>query len=108
MSFSVFPQHKDAPGEHVRKQQCGESEYCPFILPFPQTPPNVVPRAVRCNGSRIASEGQRRNALSRLALIVASLAVGAVLAVGAAFTTSGVLSTPPNPPNKQLYNYGTP
>ena len=108
MSFSVFPQHKDAPGEHVRKQQCGESEYCPFILPFPQTPPNVVRRAVRCNGSRIASEGQRRNALSRLALIVASLAVGAVLAVGAAFTTSGVISTPPNPPNKQLYNYGTP
>ena len=56
----------------------------------------------------MASEGQRRNALSRLALIVASLAVGAVLAVGAAFTTSGVISTPPNPPNKQLYNYGTP
>ncbi len=68
----------------------------------------MVRRAVRCNGSHIASEGQRRNALSRLALIVASLAVGAVLAVGAAFTTSGVISTPPNPPNKQLYNYGTP
>jgi hypothetical protein len=68
----------------------------------------VVRRAVRCNGSRIAPEGQRRHALSRLALIVASLAVGAVLAVGAAFTTSGVITTPPNPPNKQLYNYGTP
>ena len=46
--------------------------------------------------------------MSRLALIVASLAVGAVLAVGAAFTTSGVLSTSPDTPNKQLYDYGTP
>ncbi len=46
--------------------------------------------------------------MSRLALIVASLAVGAVLAVGAAFTTSGVVNAPPSPPNKQLYNYGTP
>jgi hypothetical protein len=46
--------------------------------------------------------------LSRLALIVASLAVGVVLAVGAAFTTSGVIQAPPAPPNKQLYNYGQP
>jgi hypothetical protein len=46
--------------------------------------------------------------LSRLALIVASLVVGAVLAVGAAFTTSGVIGTPPSPANKQIYNYGTP
>jgi hypothetical protein len=46
--------------------------------------------------------------LSRLALIVASLVVGVVLAVGAAFTTTGVLSSPPAPANKQIYNYGTP
>jgi hypothetical protein len=46
--------------------------------------------------------------LSSLALIIAALLVGAVLAVGAAFTTTGVISSPPNPPNKQLYNYGSP
>ena len=46
--------------------------------------------------------------MSRLALIVASLLVGAVLAVGAAFTTTGVIGSPPAPANKQLYNYGTP
>lgn len=68
----------------------------------------MVRRGLWCIGPRIAPEGPRRIALSRLALIVASLVVGAVLAVGAAFTTSGVISTPPNPPNKQLYNYGTP
>jgi hypothetical protein len=45
--------------------------------------------------------------LSRLVLIVASLVVGAVLAVGAAFTTSGVLGNAPAPADKQLYNYGT-
>jgi hypothetical protein len=63
---------------------------------------------MRCIRPRIAADGPRRIALSRLALIVASLVVGAVLAVGAAFTTSGVITTPPSPPNKQLYNYGTP
>jgi hypothetical protein len=46
--------------------------------------------------------------LSRLALIVASIAVGVVLAVGAAFTTSGVITAPPAPPNKTPYNYGQP
>ena len=46
--------------------------------------------------------------MSRLALIIASLLVGAVLAVGAAFTTTGVIGYPPAPANKQLYNYGTP
>jgi hypothetical protein len=46
--------------------------------------------------------------VSRLALIIASLLVGAVLAVGAAFTTTGVIGSPPAPANKQLYNYGTP
>jgi hypothetical protein len=46
--------------------------------------------------------------LSRLVLIVAALVVGGVLAVGAAFTTSGVITAPPAPADKQLYNYGTP
>jgi hypothetical protein len=46
--------------------------------------------------------------VSRLTLIVASLVVGMVLAAGAAFTTSGVIGSPPSPANKQLYNYGTP
>ena len=46
--------------------------------------------------------------MSRLALIVASIVVGAVLATGAAFTVSGVISAPTSPPNKQLYNYGSP
>jgi hypothetical protein len=46
--------------------------------------------------------------VSRLALIIASLLVGAVLAVGAAFTTTGVIGSPPAPANKQLYNYGAP
>jgi hypothetical protein len=46
--------------------------------------------------------------VSRLALIIASLLVGAVLAVGAAFMTAGVIGSPPAPANKQLYNYGTP
>jgi hypothetical protein len=46
--------------------------------------------------------------VSRLTLIIAALTVGLVLAVGAAFTTSGLLSSPPTPANKQLYNYGAP
>ena len=43
--------------------------------------------------------------MSRLALIIAALAVGVVLAVGAAFTTTSVISTPPAPANQQPYNY---
>lgn len=46
--------------------------------------------------------------MSRLTLIVVCLVVGVVLATGAAFTVSGVVSSPPAPSNKQLYNYGTP
>ena len=45
--------------------------------------------------------------MSRLALIITALAVGVVLAVGAAYTTTSVFSTPPAPPNQQPYNYGT-
>ena len=43
--------------------------------------------------------------MSRLALIIAALAVGVVLAVGAAFTTTSIVSTPPAPSNQPAYNY---
>jgi hypothetical protein len=43
--------------------------------------------------------------VSRLALIIAALAVGVVLAVGAAFTTTSIVSTPPAPANQAPYNY---
>jgi Protein of unknown function (DUF2613) len=46
--------------------------------------------------------------VSRIALITASIVVGIVLAVGAAFTASSVLGSPAAPANKQLYNYGSP
>jgi hypothetical protein len=45
--------------------------------------------------------------VSRLALIIAALAVGVVLAVGAAFTTASVVQAPPAPANQAPYNYGT-
>jgi hypothetical protein len=45
--------------------------------------------------------------VSRLALIITALALGAVLAAVAAFTTIGVISSPPAPANQQAYNYGT-
>ena len=43
--------------------------------------------------------------MSRLALIIAALAVGVVLAVGAAYTTTSVFQTPPAPANNAPYNY---
>lgn len=43
--------------------------------------------------------------MSRLALIIAALAVGVVLAVGAAYTTTSVFATPPAPANQPPYNY---
>ncbi|HEX4658592.1 MAG TPA: hypothetical protein VH307_14495 [Streptosporangiaceae bacterium] len=45
--------------------------------------------------------------MSRLALIIAALAVGVVLAVGAAFTTTSIVSSPPAPANQPATNYGT-
>lgn len=45
--------------------------------------------------------------MSRLALIIAALAVGVVLAVGAAYTTTSVIQSPPAPANQVPYNYGT-
>jgi hypothetical protein len=44
--------------------------------------------------------------VSRLTLIIAALAVGVVLAVGASFTLASVLAAPPAPANQQPYNYG--
>jgi hypothetical protein len=46
--------------------------------------------------------------VSGITLILASIVVGIVLAVGAAFTASSVLTSPAPPPNQQPYNYGTP
>ena len=46
--------------------------------------------------------------MSRFALIVASVAVGLILALGAAFTASAVLGPSTAPANKTLDNYGTP
>jgi len=63
-----------------------------------------LPGALICIPCR--SGPGKEDTVSRLTLIVASLVVGVVLAVGAAFATSGVLSTPPAPANKALYNYG--
>ena len=46
--------------------------------------------------------------MSRFALIVASMAVGLILALGAAFTAGTVLGPPTAPANQNLDNYGTP
>lgn len=45
--------------------------------------------------------------MSRLVLIVVSLLVGAIVAVGATFATSAVLSRAPTPSNQAAYNYGS-
>jgi hypothetical protein len=46
--------------------------------------------------------------VSRFALIAVSLAVGLVLAFGAAFTAQAVLDSPGPPPSSPAYNYGSP
>ena len=46
--------------------------------------------------------------MSRLTLILASLVVGVVLAVGAAFAASSLIGQSPPPVSKSLDNYGTP
>jgi hypothetical protein len=48
----------------------------------------------------------KEDIVSRLALIIVSVVVGVVLAVGAVFATTGVLSAPPPPVSKAPYNYG--
>jgi hypothetical protein len=47
--------------------------------------------------------------VTRLGIIVISMVAGAVIAVGAAFGVSSVVSgASPKPASHQLYNYGTP
>jgi uncharacterized membrane protein len=46
--------------------------------------------------------------VTHLGIIVASIVVGAMLAVGAAFGVSSVIGGSQSPPNQTLYNYGTP
>jgi hypothetical protein len=44
--------------------------------------------------------------VSHLALIITSLVVGAVLAVGAVFATTALVSSAVTPSNQSAYNYG--
>lgn len=46
--------------------------------------------------------------LSRLTLILASLAVGIALAVGVAFAASDLIGQSPHPAKQTLYQYGSP
>ena len=46
--------------------------------------------------------------VSRFVLIAASVAVGIVLALGAAFAASSVIGSPAAPANRELFNYGSP
>jgi NADH:ubiquinone oxidoreductase subunit 3 (subunit A) len=44
--------------------------------------------------------------VSRLVLIITSLVVGAVLAIGVTFAASALISSAPTPSNQAPYNYG--
>jgi hypothetical protein len=44
--------------------------------------------------------------VTRLVLIITSLVVGAVLAVGATFATTALVTTTVAPSNQSSYNYG--
>jgi Protein of unknown function (DUF2613) len=44
--------------------------------------------------------------VTRVTLIIVSLVVGAVLAVGAAFATTALVSSSVTPSNQPAYNYG--
>lgn len=44
--------------------------------------------------------------MSRLVLIITSLVVGAVLAVGATFATTALVTSTVTPSNQSAYNYG--
>jgi hypothetical protein len=48
----------------------------------------------------------KEDTVSRLALIIVALAVGVVLAVGAVFATTGLLTATPPPVNHASSNYG--
>jgi hypothetical protein len=45
--------------------------------------------------------------VSRIALVIIALAVGAVLAVGATLAATAAISSPPTPSNQAAYNYGS-
>lgn len=45
--------------------------------------------------------------MSHLTVIVVSLVVGVVLAVGATFATSALITSPPTPSNQPAFNYGS-
>ena len=45
--------------------------------------------------------------MSRLVLVIAALVVGAVLAIGATFATTALITTAPTPTNQSAYNYGS-
>ncbi len=44
--------------------------------------------------------------MSRLTLVIVSIAAGVVLAVGATFATSAVVSSTQSPSNQPPYSYG--
>jgi hypothetical protein len=44
--------------------------------------------------------------VSRMVLIITSLVVGAVLAVGATFATTALIGASVTPSNQSAYNYG--
>jgi hypothetical protein len=44
--------------------------------------------------------------MSRLALVITALVVGAILAIGAAFATTALVSSSVAPANQSGYNYG--
>ncbi len=46
--------------------------------------------------------------MSRFVLIAVSVAVGLVLAFGAAFATQAALDSPGTPPHGAQFNYGSP
>ncbi len=45
--------------------------------------------------------------MSRLTLLIAALVIGAVLAVGAAFATTALVSSSVAPTNQSSFNYGS-
>lgn len=58
-------------------------------------------------GNRISvSRRPEGSGVSRLLVIIVSAAVGVVLALGATFTVSAVISQTPTPANQAAYNYG--
>jgi hypothetical protein len=55
---------------------------------------------------RGAPRPQKEVTVSRLALLITSLVVGAVLAVGATYATTALVSSSVTPSNQTSYNYG--